>query len=70
MNAADILLYESTLIPGCFILVDGRTNNARFLERNLKREYFIDWNQQHQRTLFELKESRLGPVNILGRDIY
>ena len=34
--AADLLLMESILLPGTFILVDGRTNNARFLETTSK----------------------------------
>ena len=34
--SADILLLESTLLPGTRILVDGRTNNVRFLRNNLK----------------------------------
>jgi len=37
--SADLLKYESTLLPGFFMLVDGRTNNARFLQRMLKRIY-------------------------------
>ena len=33
---SDILKMESYLIPGTFILIDGRSNNAYFLKRNLR----------------------------------
>ena len=42
--AADILLMESVLSPGTFILVDGRSNNARFLKNNFKRK----WEYNHE----------------------
>jgi len=40
--SGDILRMESTLSPGTFILVDGRSNNARFLRNHFRRnwEYF------------------------------
>ena len=37
--SADILKLESILQPGCVILVDGRSNNARFLKNNFKRKF-------------------------------
>lgn len=66
--AADILLMESTLLPGCFILVDGRTNNARFLERNLQRDWEVDWDREGDYTTFILMETRLGKHQVLGKD--
>ena len=63
--AADILLMESTLLPGTFILVDGRTNNARFLERNLSRNYSIKWDKESDITTFELIEEPLGKINVI-----
>lgn len=66
--AADLLLMESTFLPGTFILVDGRTNNARFLQRNFTREYEVSWDKEGDVTTFELKEERLGKLNILGSD--
>ena len=36
--AADLLLMESILLPGTFILVDGRTNNTRFLKNNFQKK--------------------------------
>jgi len=68
--AADILLMESILLPGTFILVDGRTNNARFLNNNLQRNFEMSWDKDGDVTSFELKEERLGKYNILGSDFY
>jgi hypothetical protein len=58
--AADILLMESTLLPGTFILVDGRANNARFLERNFQRPFHRQYDSQGDVTSFELVEPPLG----------
>mgnify|MGYP000067699812 CR=1 FL=1 len=70
LMAADILLMESILLPGTFILVDGRTNNARFLNNNLQRNFEMSWDKDGDVTCFELKEERLGKYNILGSDFY
>ena len=67
--AADLLLLESTFLPGTFILVDGRINNVRFLERNFTRNYNkVYYESDH--TSFELTETRLGKYNILGFDYF
>ena len=68
--AADLLLMESILLPGTFILVDGRTNNARFLKNNFQRNFEMRWDKDGDITSFELKEERLGKYNILGSDFY
>ena len=68
--AADLLLMESILLPGTFILVDGRTNNARFLKNNFQRNFEMSWDKYDDVTSFELKEERLGKYNILGSDFY
>lgn len=68
--AADLLLMESTFLPGTFIIVDGRTNNARFLEKNLLRNYETFWSQEEDFSTFELLEERLGKHNLLGSDYY
>mgnify|MGYP006146575129 FL=1 len=68
--SADLLLMESTFLPGTFILVDGRTNNTRFLKNNFKRKYIFNWDKKFDRSTFELDEERLGKHNILGNDIY
>lgn len=67
--SADLLLMESTFLPGTFILIDGRTNNARFLERNFQREYNVIWGEEDVSS-FELKEERLGKYNLLGSDFF
>lgn len=67
---ADLLLMESTFLPGTFIVIDGRTNNARFLARNFKRHYDIRWDKEGDVTTFELNEERLGKYNLLGSDFF
>jgi hypothetical protein len=68
--SADLLLMESTFLPGTFIIVDGRTNNARFLQRNFARQYDVNWDRQGDVTTFELREERLGKYNLLGPDFF
>lgn len=68
--SGDILKYESTLLPGFFMITDGRTNNARFLSRMLKREYRIEYHSNADVTTFELMEKRLGRKNIFGYEAY
>lgn len=68
--SGDILLMEPILIPGTFILIDGRTNNARFLQNNLKRKYEINWDKEGDVTTIELIEERLGRFNLLGSDFF
>ena len=61
--AADLLVMEPTFVPGLMVLVDGRTNNARFLANNFRRSY--DWLEDPggEFTIFELVETPLGPKN-------
>ena len=68
--SADICFLESTLLPGTNILVDGRTNNVRFLQRNLKRKYQIKWDRHGDVTFLKLTEKRLGNLNKLGFEFY
>ena len=68
--AADLLLMEPILLPGTFIVVDGRTNNTRFLKNNFQRNFEIIWDKDGDVTSFELQEERLGKFNILGSDYY
>ncbi len=68
--AGDILLMESTFVPGAFILIDGRTNNARFLARNLQRKYKVVWDRESDITTLELDEDRLGPHNVWENDFF
>lgn len=68
--SGDILKYESTLLPGFFMIVDGRTNNSRFLQRMLRRPYQVQHHQDADVTIFELQEPRLGKKNIWGVEAY
>ncbi len=68
--SGDLLLMESTFLPGTFIIIDGRTNNARFLKRNFSRNYEVAWDRENDITTFELVEERLGKYNLLGSDFY
>ena len=61
--AADILVMEPMLLPGTFVLVDGRTNNARFLANNVQRSWEITRYEKEDITTMELLESPLGEVN-------
>ncbi len=63
MIAADLLLMEPTFVPGLMVLVDGRTNNARFLAHNFRRTY--DWleDPEGDYSMFELVEPPLGARN-------
>lgn len=68
--SADILKYESSLLPGFFMIVDGRTNNCRFLERNLQRKYTYKYHKEADVSTFELIEKRLGRKNVYGWEAY
>lgn len=68
--SGDLLLMESTFLPGIFILVDSRTNNAWFLARNFNRNYKVRWDKKYDITTFELVEERLGKYNLLGFDFF
>lgn len=67
--AGDPLLMESTFLPGFFMLVDGRVNNVRFLQRNFTRNYKVVWDRAGDVTTFELDEDRLGALNVLAGDV-
>lgn len=61
--AADLLLLEPCFVPGLMILVDGRVSNARFLQRNFRRDYAIYEDPRGRFTTFELAEPPLGERN-------
>ena len=61
--SADTLLMESTFLPGTFILVDGRTNNARFLKNNFQRNFEYFHHIEEDVHTFELIEHPLGIYN-------
>ena len=67
--SGDLLLMESTFLPGVFILVDGRTNNARFLERHFVMGLRSKVGPGRAMSLtFELTEEKLGKYNVSGSD--
>jgi hypothetical protein len=61
--SADILRFEFFLEPGTLVIIDGRTQNARFLRSYLRR----NWAYRHDRSLdvhfLELQEEPIGPLN-------
>lgn len=58
--AADILSIEWFLVPGTIILVDGRTANARFLAKNLQRNWIFHHYPDLDISVFQLDENPLG----------
>ena len=54
--SADILLYESSLMVGAFVLTDRRYVNVQFLKNNLKRQWKIYWDRVQHQVGFELRE--------------
>ena len=52
--SADLLLYESTLKPGAFVVIDGRDRTVDFLARALKRRWKIKRYPKAKRTTMEL----------------
>jgi hypothetical protein len=61
--SGDLLLMEPTLLPGTFVVVDGRTTNVRFLQNNLQRRWRIRHDGAADVTTLELVEPPLGPIN-------
>ena len=61
--SADILALEHFLLPGTLIVIDGRTANARFLEKNLQRNWTYHHSEKYDQHFFELKEASLGLYN-------
>lgn len=61
--SSDVLSFEFFLKPGCIILVDGRTQNARFLKEYLKRNWKYMHNFEGDYHIFELQEEPLGKLN-------
>jgi hypothetical protein len=61
--SADLLMLEPLLLPGTFILIDGRTANARFLQHHFYRNWEIIHNKEGDITIMELQEAPLGEIN-------
>lgn len=63
--SGDILRMEYLLLPGLMILVDGRTNNARFLKDHFRRDFRHFHDPEGDYHTFELVEAPLGRLNRL-----
>lgn len=61
--AADLLFMEPILLPGTFVILDGRTNNARFLKNNFQRNWEYTFDVNGDVSMFELIEEPLGSYN-------
>ena len=61
--SGDLLAIEYFLLPGTYLMIDGRTANAVFLRNNFQREWIhrhdFDADVHH----LELIESPLGAIN-------
>ena len=72
--SADILAREHILLPGTWIVVDGRTANVRFLRSNLQSGWLYFHHEEFDQHYFELAETPLGIHNkrqidfLLGED--
>lgn len=62
-NAADILLFEYSLMPGCIIVIDGRKSNGRFLKNNLQRNWKYTEDYQNDKCFLTLNEKPIGKYN-------
>lgn len=60
---ADILAFEHFLLPGTLMIFDGRTANARFIAKNLQRDWFYFYDEVLDQSFFELTEDPLGVYN-------
>jgi hypothetical protein len=61
--SCDLLKIEHFLLPGTFILVDGRTANSRFLRSNFQRNWKYEFDVASCTHTFELCETPLGRYN-------
>jgi hypothetical protein len=60
---SDLLYLEPFFWPESYIITDGRTANARFLEMRLKRNWQVLHDPFGDRTFFRLAEPALGVVS-------
>jgi len=61
--SCDILKFEHFLCPGTIILIDGRTANARFLQKNFQRNWAYLYDEKSDQNIFYLNEKPLGKYN-------
>ena len=56
----DILILEPILLPGTIVIIDGMTNNSRFIRRNLQRRWSSFEDLKNDYTVLILDEEPLG----------
>ena len=61
--SCDLLKIEHFLLPGTFVLVDGRTANSQFLRLNLQRNWKYEQDVDTDTHTFELCETPFGRYN-------
>lgn len=61
--SCDVLRIEPTLLPGTVIIIDGMTNNSRFIGRNLKRNWERLEDTSADYTIMILDEPPLGLIH-------
>lgn len=61
--SCDLLMIEHFLLPGTYVIVDGRTANARFLRANLQRRWRYEHDPAGDVHTFEQVEPPLGELN-------
>ena len=53
----DLLSLEHFLLPGCLIVLDGRTANARFLISNFQRNWRYDYIEKYDQHFFIIRKT-------------
>lgn len=61
--SCDILKIEFFLNPGTIILMDGRSANAEFLEKNFKRDWLRYHDKENDQNIFYLNSKSIGKYN-------
>ena len=59
----DVLIIEPILLPGTVIIVDGMTNNSRFIRRNLQRNWLSFEDLDNDFTIMVLDEDSLSVLH-------
>ena len=56
----DVMVLEPCLLPGTIIIIDGMTNNSRFIRNNLQRNWLSHEDINADFTILVLDEPPLG----------
>lgn len=60
----DVLTFEPCLLPGTVIIIDGMTNNSRFIRHNLQRNWISHQDSNANFTVLVLDEPTLGKLHL------